>query len=151
MIHVIKSRTNLVGCYNNKSYVIGFRSLEHARLVQKHISKHSQIDIIHQRKSDVGQIVNINLKEHFGITSSAFKTIEIDEVARLVIEKAARQDDDLVIQDVTFQDFIMLPFYNHLGIILPLELIREYPDRFEFISQTIDPVSDYKLFKIGGK
>jgi hypothetical protein len=151
MIRVIKSKTNLVGCHNDKSYVIGFRSLEHAHIVHRNISNQSKVEILHQSKRDVGDTINYNLKQHLGVQVSAFKSIEIDDDARLVIQKRQPSDDDLVIQEIPFQDFIMLPFYNHIGIVLPFELVHEYPDRFEFDCQTVDPVSDYKLFKMGGK
>lgn len=52
-----------------------------------------------------------------------------------------------IVDEMPFNDFIMLPFRKNLGIVLPMELMLEDRARFVFESHVVDPCYDPVLFQ----
>jgi len=148
-VSVIKNKSNILGFqHNNQNYIIGFQQKKHAILVHKDICKESvnNIKLFRHYTENIGDAVSQGL-HNLGFDES-YDDIKVDLNATLIIPKSENciNDNELTIEDLEFEEFLMYPFNKHIGISLPYELCGEN-NNFLFEAQVIDPCNDINLFR----
>jgi hypothetical protein len=152
-IHVLKQgNKSLSLTYNQRHYVIGFQSTAMARKVHYnlHPDPESRMRIERREHVDVTRDVKNGLRE-LDVLFSA-ESVTIDTRALLYMPKATNgsilveNDAGIHLSTMDYSDFIMYPFENNIGVIMPYDLLYETPFEFTFTSQVIDPSIDPKSF-----
>ena len=124
----------------NKSYAIGFSKIAHARRVQYvydpqkpiNMVRRSPIDIV--GKDTLLQKITIDVNAQLDIP----KLIERDSVIDTI-------DEETYMHEEYMSEFLLFPFQNNVGIILPYDVDIETHDRIVFKSQVIEPCLDRRL------
>lgn len=146
MISVIRNNKNMFGLNIglNKSYIIGFEKRHHAHLVKLQITNNPDCHLLRSKIHNITNDVKNGLLE-FGIVDNNITQINIDVEAKLSIMKKKNIDKidySLEIEDIKYDDFLMIPIIYNMGIILPYELILEDDNKLEFKSQVIESLDD---------
>ena len=148
-ISVIKNKNNILGFqHRTKNYIIGFQKPIHAKLVHENICNDSinKIMLLRHCIENIGKDVSNGLKV-LGIDES-YDDIGIDLNASLIIPKSKiiNKNNDLIISELKFEEFLIYPFNKHIGVTFSYELEKEN-DYMIFTSQVIDPCNDINLFR----
>ena len=146
-ITVLKHNKNHVGMiHKNKSYMIGFHKSQHAQYIQKNIDINKPIILDNEDCMNVIDIVNKSL-DFRDIPLVNSTNILIDTSARLSVPTINQRDYMLESYDMKFQDFIMLPFEQNIGIIMPYDIISILDVACVFRAEVVDPVDDLTRFR----
>lgn len=131
------------------NYVIGVKNnCPKARLLYSsmvcNMGKHPKFEIIKKRSINVATEVNEGLKERDIETN--YDSITIDHEAKLAMYK---QKNTLIRPYVVIDagDWMMYPFRNYMGIIMPNSIVSEDEKKIVFDCHIVDPVADFKMFK----
>lgn len=116
--------------YNDRHYIVGFKTVLMARKV--HYSMHPEPKLVMVRDDNVTHgITNIN--------------INLDVNATLFIPKCKgnvldpMNDGSFHLSKVSYDNFLLYPFANNIGIIMPYNLEDENEFEFMFKAHVIDP------------
>jgi len=104
------------------------------------VERHEEIDVTHDVKEGL---------ETLNVPFHAQAPVTIDTQATLFFPKLTRgspldpeNDAGLHMATIDAADFMMYPFENNLGIIMPYDLVQERPHELLFKAQVIDPCID---------
>ena len=147
---------SLIHC--ERHYVIGFQSSSMARKV--HYNLHPAVgtgpsspNMRLERYEEID--VTQEVKQGLGDLDVPFRaqSVTIDTQATLFLPKHEvgaphdpSNDMGIHLSTVDVSDFMMYPFENQLGIIMPYDLVHERPHEFLFKAQVIDPCIDPMSF-----
>lgn len=140
IMYAIKQGNKTFGLMHGEQfYVIGFACNKIARRVQYNLHP---TPYIHLQKN---KQIELDIMK---------KKIMIDPVSTLKIQKYQGSSDD-PLNDGNYHmsvyydsEFLLYPYKNMVGLILPYELIQETDTEFEFLSTVIDPFFDADLYKM---
>jgi hypothetical protein len=129
-ISTIKQNTKTIGFYHkNKPYVIGFKSPRLARSVMYMLDEDPKFLLLkHSPKTMIEPETQVELN--------------IDSEATLFIPKNNSKTiiDSYYINVINFDDFIIYPYTNNIGIIIPYFQVTQDDNEFVFKSHVIDPI-----------
>lgn len=109
---------NMLGIhYTHRSYVVAFRS----RHVAEHVANH-----LHR----MPRLVLNTDTNHLTIYKSTRAIVNCNTI------------NPFVITEYMFDDLVLHPFQNCLGLVLPIEIIKDDPMHFVFQSNIIQPCSE---------
>lgn len=123
---------------DNKDYIIGFKNAYIARKVQYNMHPEPKIILL---KSNTMSIEKENIN------------IYIDNDASLFIQKLQGDyynpinDGGYHMKNENLDNFMLFPFTNSIGIIIPYNLIDETNDEYIFKCIVLDPSPMVELFK----
>lgn len=163
-IYILKQQSKALSLTNNtkfatRNYVIGFQSVHMARKVHYSLSPDVQPSLIRVNNFEVTDEVNEGLASlNKPIVQGK---IYIDTHALLHIPKKDQSlpeeltDMNLHLQSVDYLDFMMYPFEQNIGIIMPYKIEKENQFEIQFLSNVVDALDTYdtlrasfdKLFK----
>lgn len=150
-VSVLKYKNNILGFeHRTKNYIIGFQQKKHAIIVHNNICTNSinNIMLLRYYIENVSDEVNTGLKL-LGV-DNINTDISIDLEASLIIPKRKvnkNYNEDITIEDLNFEKFLMYPFDKNIGISLPFTLEENTDDKFIFTAQVIDPCDNIDIFR----
>lgn len=132
-IYTIKCGNKTLGLTQvHKYYVIGFKSVMHARSVQFAIDPDPDITFVRRAKTVGGGVdvhAMLSIPKHVGPPLDPWKDVGFH------------------LQTEIYDDFVMTPFAKGVGVIMPYDLVDETTDSFVFDAHLIEPDLKAKLFK----
>jgi len=147
-ITVLKHKQNYVGLmHKNKPYIVGFHKDTHAKYILNNIDLHRPITLDNENCMNVIDIVNKSLDfRNIPLVNSS--KIVIDTSAILSVPTKSCNDDILESYEMHFQEFIMKPFEQNIGIVMPFDISSLLDNKCVFNAEVIDPVDDLSRFII---
>jgi len=151
-VYALKHASGFVGLQHlDRSYVVGFRSRLYAYRVRDTVHPDMRIKLQKHSPEDVGSEVNFGLK-HLGVGINIDERITIDTRAELFVPMKtphASSKNSPVIDVVAMEesDFMTMPFSKRIGVVCAHALLEEDDDHAVFLSDVIDPLSQYDMFR----
>lgn len=132
-----------------RHYVIGFQNASIARAVQYSMSPEGKPRLEHGARVDVAGDVNVGLTKIGVDEEMQVASLVIDAQAVLHIPKflgqggsdaadEALRDGGFHLATVASEDFLNFPFTHSLGIVIPVKLAEETPERFTFNAMVVE-------------
>jgi hypothetical protein len=163
-VYILKQQSKALSITVNshaasRNYVIGFQSVHMARKVHYSLSPDIEPSLVRVNNFEVTDEVNQGLSS---LNKPIVKgKIYIDTHALLHIPKKDQNlseelgDMNLHLQSVDYLDFMMYPFEQNIGIIMPYRIEKENQYEIQFLSNVVDALDTYdtlrssfdKLFK----
>ena len=141
------NNTNFGLRHANQSYVIGFILKQDAHYVAKTTHSATKAQLRKGMTRDVSLDVLGGLYDR-GMFVKSMPPIIIDENAELVIDKKININKlPCQVSDISFSEFIMLPFQHSIGVILPVDLVDETKETLIYQAQVIEPCYNVDLFR----
>ena len=135
-----------------RSYILGFPKEAHALHVQKCTTMKSRMFISNHHPDNVGHEISFGLKKRgVDIRDASLESITVDTTAHLNIEKkplTMLMVPKCQITTMDFHEFILMPFYKNIGVILPMEQLLEDKEKLIYESHVVDPCGEPALFKL---
>lgn len=159
-VYIIKQKANPLSykelCYNLsvRYYVVGFQNLMHAKKIQYDIKPEPNLKLYRTEYLNIVSQVNKGLEE-FGV-DKINSHIVIDTMARLHVPKKntdvypsdhEMNDGGFHLSTVSYEDFLMYPFDNNVGIIMPHTLENETETEFVFTSNVVESTYSTDMFR----
>jgi hypothetical protein len=130
--------------HKNHHFVIGFKSVTHARQVQYHLHPDPTLTLV---RGD-----EIDLRSHLEKKGIKQMSLIIDTKATLFLPKFKGTSTDPMndggyhLNNILYNDFVTYPVTKMVGIIMPYDLVEETAEEFMFRSHLIEPSFNSKLF-----
>lgn len=123
------------------SYIVGFFHGKHAIYTSRRITKNVRIDMSHHIPNVRTKMIDTeNGKQVF---------LYFEDPVPISISKEDSPQFDWIIEQAPGDQFISYPIINHLGLIMPFDLMDENQDHLVYKSYVIDPMQDMQLFRQG--
>jgi hypothetical protein len=158
-VSTINRKNNAIGfVHKQKPYIVGFANRHTAVYIKEVINREPDIHIMRRYYDNVTQEINegLNDKEIDFKVSDVY--IDID--ARISIMKKSDDqyvydyndlyktvDDEYIIDDVLFEQFILYPFHKCLGVALATNIWEDKENMVVLSAQIIDPCDDVDMFR----
>jgi hypothetical protein len=148
MYSVLKFQKQFVGLHDSHAYIVGFKDKKFALRTKKILPKHARIELHRSDTVDISRDVNQGLTS-FGLRHLSFQSLTIDTMATIIFHKAdmTLKKSPYIVEEMSEQDFMCLPFEKHVGVIMPYKVLDETSSTLVYASQVIDPIDDIKLFQ----
>lgn len=151
--YCIKQGSKYVGLRdNNASYVLGFKSVVQARHVQYNMCPDPALELKRVKPIlDVTAEVALGLKQ-LDIHKPIQSPVVIDPDVMLRIPKPptdlpeSMKDGNFHLETLKAEEFICMPFTNHVGIIILNDVIDENIKEIIFECDLVEPIFDTSLF-----
>ena len=123
-VSVLKSKYDTMGLvHNQKSYVVGFPCVAHAKEVQKFVGARTKMHIYdYKLESFKMQRLHISKKININDVKCSLHTLELQEI-------------------------LSYPFMNNVGIVFALELLDDNREEFIFDCEYFDPFYNSDVFR----
>lgn len=158
-MHVIKQGPNpfsyreVTPSSKMRHYIIGFASNILARKVQYTMAPTPSLRLYRSDYDDVSQQVSRGLME-FGVPALQSQLV-LDTRAKLHISKSnpnlpsdhPLNDGNFYISQVPISDFLMYPFVENIGIIMPYDLDKEDDSELVFSTSVIEQTDSIDYFR----
>lgn len=123
-VSVLKSKYDTMGLtHNQKSYVVGFPCVAHAKEVQKFVGSRTQM-YIYDYKMETFKMQRLHISKKININDlkCSLHTLELQEI-------------------------LSYPFMNNVGIVFALELLDDNREEFIFDCEYFDPFYNSEVFR----
>ena len=143
----------------NKTYVIGFQHIDIAKRVASNVSPNvaNLLRIKRSMAENVALDVKRTMMEMQMPLTPVANDITIDVAASLYIPKSVLYsgynisdvtptEKDAVVHEVDYNDFMMMPFQNNVGIIMPYDIVQDSVSEYEFLCNVVDPADSFEHF-----
>lgn len=140
---MLSKKTYIIGAHEN--YIIGTECVKIYKKISMHKGKSPNFTVRRSGSADnIAKDINSGLLE-FNIIKNYDKVI-IDTSSLLEITKMVDSEPNNLEDPMDSSEFIMYPFQNYMGLIIPYELKYENENKLVYFSNMLDPVEDYSLF-----
>jgi hypothetical protein len=147
--YVLKCKNQLYSAsIGPKVFAIGFFRKDFAKMVRNQADLHHNLTIIARNQSDVSDDVNDGLVS-LGVRTKPYKNVIIDDTAQLRIPKIDPRilnQEEVAVDSVLTEDFLMYPLDRNLGIIMPYDIMENTSRQWNFICQVVHPCYDVDSF-----
>jgi hypothetical protein len=143
---------------NNKPYVIGFPQYDMARYLCTKLPPEPVMQLVRKTPYNFTSEFNSTLSD-IGMEQLAVDELTVDYTANLIVKKMKGKfglEEELlemfggfVLTNIQSSDFLLYPFEKSIGIIMPVECIKETHNEIVFQAMVIDPCFNVYLFKRG--
>lgn len=135
---------------STKIYVVGTRGNyligAQARTVYSKIRGAADIRIHRSKRENVAGDVNMGLRA-LSVELRPYEKITIDDDAWVEVCRNGEPRDSERPKLIEMSEFLMVPFKNYMGIVLPYKLLMETEDKLLYRANVIDPIEDYEFFR----
>jgi hypothetical protein len=153
-----KSLLGMTDKGNDKPYVVGFPRYDMARRICTKLPPEPAMRLVRKSPNNFTSEFNSTLSD-IGLEDLAVDKLTVDYTAHLIVQKMTGQfglQDELlemlggfVVADIPSSEFLLYPFEKAIGIIMPVECIKETRNEIVFQAMVIDPCFNVYLFKSG--